>query len=278
MRNAMLIVGGTLILAASPSFAGQAAECVTAAKGEYLSCKTDCVETLQAAKDACRGKDHACVEQCRGERMLCRADSGFDAAIDACQAQLDIDRANCQTAYPTPGPGRDTCIDQAQVAAFQCRDLARETYRPALKACRSTFRLCVSECPPSGLPADDPAQCKATAKGDYKTSKGECREDFQLGKDICRNLDHDCVEACRTNREACRAPVEAVLDAAIAACNAARDQAIANCGGDDGCIDQAQVVAFICRDDAREAARPGFHACRDAFRACVRPACEVAPL
>jgi hypothetical protein len=257
MKLATLIVGGSMILAAAPAFAGPVGECVSAAKGEYKTCTDDTKEALQVAKDACRGKDHDCVEQCRGERMLCRAETGFDGAMDACQATLDTARANCKIAYPTPGPDRDTCVDQAQVEAFQCRDTARETHGPALKACRAAFQDCVKACPDSGLPADDPKQCKADAKAAYRVSKADCREDFQLDKDICRGLDHSCVEGCRTGRADCRAPVQAPLDAAIAACN-----------------DQAQVVAFICRDDAREAARPGFHACRDAFHACVIPACQ----
>src|SRR5262249_25491635 len=37
----------------------------------------------------------------------------------------------------------------------------------------------------------------------------------------------------------------------------------------DACIDQAQSVAFACRDSAHEQAGPGFHACRQAFRQCA---------
>jgi hypothetical protein len=37
----------------------------------------------------------------------------------------------------------------------------------------------------------------------------------------------------------------------------------------DQCIDKAQVVAFSCRDQCREDARPAFVDCRNSFRSCI---------
>jgi hypothetical protein len=48
------------------------------------------------------------------------------------------------------------------------------------------------------------------------------------------------------------------------------------CNGDPMCIEQAEVAAFQCRDDARNAARPGFASCRAGFKSCVQ-ACPPPP-
>ncbi|MBI3768266.1 MAG: hypothetical protein HY271_07180 [Deltaproteobacteria bacterium] len=50
-----------------------------------------------------------------------------------------------------------------------------------------------------------------------------------------------------------------------------RTQAKADPDFDKGaCVDTAQIVAFICRDDARETAFPQFNQCRETFQSCVR--------
>src|SRR5207249_2291714 len=67
------------------------------------------------------------------------------------------------------------------------------------------------------------------------------------------------------------------IDAVLAACNARLDQDRAKCRQDhpndptglDQCIDQAQLLAFQCRDQAREDAAPALSACRATFRACA---------
>jgi len=249
--------------------AGDVGQCIYASKGEYKECKADCKEEYQTAKDACSNKDHVCVDACREERAECREATGFDAAIDACNDQREDDIANCKMLYPPDTDARDQCIDNAQLAAFQCRDQVREDNKDELTACRSAFKACREACPPGAGPVEDPTTCKLEAKEAQKVCRAACREDFQIAKDACRNRDHDCVEGCRADRQDCKAPIQATLDAAIASCKATKDAAIALCNGDDGCIDQAQAVAFGCRDDAREAARPGFQACRQAFKACV---------
>ena len=43
-----------------------------------------------------------------------------------CQSDLAIAKDNCRIAYPGGGQALDSCIDQAQVEAFKCRDVCRE--------------------------------------------------------------------------------------------------------------------------------------------------------
>jgi hypothetical protein len=270
----------SLVFAVTAAFTAQAGagaigQCIKTSAGEYQECKADCKEAYQTAKDACSDRDHVCVEACREERADCRDATGFDAAIDACDDGKEAAIANCKTLYGAGTPERDTCIDNAQLAAFQCRDQVREDNKLELKACRTTFRTCQSICPPGAGPVVDPKTCKREAKDASKTCGADCREDFQVAKDACRNRDHDCVETCRADRQACKAPIQATLDAVTAGCKATKQAAIALCAGDDTCIDQAQAVAFVCRDDAREDARPGFHACRQTFKTCVQ-ACPAA--
>ncbi len=274
-RVGSLAVLAVWIAAVVPS-AASAGKCVEAAKAEYLDCKTECREEMLIAKDACINRDHDCVQVCRAYREECELATGLEEALAACQAQLQADRQSCRDQFPPDSPEFDQCIDLAQIAAFQCRDSAREAAGPALKECRSAFRQCVRECPAGAGPVEDPRQCKLDAKIAYKTCKAQCREDFQVAKDACRNRDHACVEQCREDRQACNQPILDQLAAAIAACNATRDAAVEACRLipdeelRDQCIDSAQVAAFVCRDQAREQARPGLYACRLQFRDCVR--------
>jgi hypothetical protein len=276
-------VAAFTFLAVSVSVAG---ECINAARLEYRSCKKDCREDYQIAKDACFNRDHACVESCREERAECRDATGFDADIDACNAKLDNDvngPNGCKATYPPQSVSRDKCIDDAQVAAFQCRDQAREEHRPALRECRRAFRACARACGPAEIPVDA-RQCKLDAKTAFKACNAQCLEDRQLATDACRNKDHDCVEGCRTTREGCRAPILAQLQTDIDKCRADKRAAIdpppPQCPpegdpGRDSCVDDAQVIAFECRDQAREDARtgakvpPGLNQCRANFRTCA---------
>src|SRR5262245_66525004 len=46
-------------------------------------------------------------------------------------------------------------------------------------------------------------QCVAQATGDFLLCRQQCREAYQVGKDMCRNIDHDCAESCRAGLDAC---------------------------------------------------------------------------
>lgn len=275
--DAWFAIAALALAGVTPAWAG---ECKDAAKGEFRDCRTGCVESFQASKDGCLNRDHVCVEACRGERADCVDASGVEASLKACDAALRDARRHC----PAPGdPGRDACVDQAQVVAFQCRDAAREAARSALKVCKRSFRVCAAGCGPA-TSAVDVKQCRTEAKSTYRTCNADCVDGFQVTKDACRGKSHSCVEACRETRSSCSDPVRDQLDAAVAACKDARDGAVANCKQlyadgtpeRDQCIDNAQVVAFVCRDDAHEAARPGLRACQQAFVQCVT-GCPASP-
>src|SRR5262249_35142963 len=78
--------------------------------------------------------------------------------------------------------------------------------------------------------------------------------------------------------------VQVPLDQQIAQCDATRDAALANCKHiyPDGsqsqadCIENAEVAAFSCREDAREASRPGFAQCQKDFVSCAQ-GCPASP-
>jgi hypothetical protein len=60
------------------------------------------------------------------------------------------------------------------------------------------------------------------------------------------------------------------------AANATKSAAVAGCKNDfpegpdrDACITDALVVAFQCRDQGAEDAKPRFEACRAGFKACA---------
>src|SRR6185295_10803881 len=120
-------------------------------------------------------------------------------------------------------------------------------------------------------------QCVQDASGTYKDCKANCKESFQVAKDTCNNRDHACVEDCRFHRAVCID--ETGFQDAITACNATLATARHNCRQNntdpDHCIDQAQVVAFQCRDDAREQAKGALKQCRKDFQACAQ-ACPPA--
>jgi hypothetical protein len=253
------------------------------AKLAFRECRAQCKEDVQSARDGCINRDHVCVEGCRAGRSECIDALPLDEDLAACEATLRAAKQSCRLNNPEGTPERDRCIDQAQVVAFQCRDRARERARPALKACRAGFRACARACPPGAGPIENPAQCKRDAKAAYRACRATCLEEFQFQRDACRNRDHVCVEACRTGREVCRQPVVDQLTAAVTACNTTRNTDVQTCretypeGPDrDQCINNVQLAAFMCRDQAREDAKPGFEACRQGFRSCVT-VCPPAP-
>ena len=278
----ILAVAALTVMVVPAANAGGGRACVREAKRDAKDCNATCKEDFQTAKDACLNRDHDCVEVCRAQRSECRLATGFDAAIDACNDLLEQNRQQCPT-----GDGRDACIDQAQVAAFQCRDAAREPATPLLQQCRKDFRSCAQACPApaAGSPPVDPKQCITDAKAALQTCGADCREGFQVAKDDCHNRDHVCVDTCRAARHTCRQPVNDDLNAALAQCAADRQSGVDGCKADhpvpppenataqDLCIDGVQVDAFICRDDAHEAVRPRYVACQDQFRSCVDTNC-----
>ena len=269
-----VILSGAQLAVATTGPAG----CLRDVRRTFVECGASCREDLQSAKDSCINKDHACVEGCRAGRAACVDASGLRVAINACDDTLAAARAICRDTTTAGSTERDLCIDAAQQVAFQCRDSARETAAPAIAACRAAFRSCVNVCPPgTGSVAENPRLCRRDANRAYGTCQRTCREDLQVGRDACLHRDHACLEVCRDGRATCDKPVRDLLKTALAACAATRDAAIATChslyadGSTelDQCIDNAQVAAFTCGDQARETARPSFLSCRGQFRDCA---------
>jgi hypothetical protein len=120
-------------------------QCKIDAKNAYLACKADCREAFQTQRDLCNNRDHACVEGCRAGRDSCRQpfEDQLDADIAACNATRDATLANCPS---DPDPAK--CDTDARVAAFECRDQARENAKPNFAACSAGFQSCATACPP----------------------------------------------------------------------------------------------------------------------------------
>ncbi len=284
----LVVALAALVVAAQAQAAGDKAVgiCIKEARSDAKSCGALAREGQQAATDLCLKRDHQCVEVCRADRASCVDDTGIEGSLCDCASALEDAREVCRGLYLPGTPERNTCIDQAQVVAFECRDTVKEVARPALRICRSTFKACAKACGPVDPldPPVDPRQCRSDAKVAFEAAKAVCVEDFQIAKDACLNRDHECVEQCRAVRQDCKGPILDALEQAKDACRATRDLEVANCRNlyadgtpeRDACIDQAQVVAFICRDDAHEVARPQLQICRQAFRTCVQ-ACPVPP-
>ncbi len=126
--------------------------CKQEANEVRVDCIAACVEARQLAKDTCLNRDHACVEVCRATRDGCRAPflATLAADVAVCNTARKMAIQNCLNLYAAGSPERATCINQAQVAAFQCRDTAREGVAADLAACRAAFQTCAQACPPVG--------------------------------------------------------------------------------------------------------------------------------
>jgi|SRR5215468_776672 len=149
------------------------------------------------------------------------------------------------------------------------------------------------------------AECRQAARDEFFACKADCKEEYRSAKLTCRNVDPACGLPCMAGRQACMDAVEAILStgqlpgggtladctAGTDGCKQALEDAKTGCGapcapGDtvcDGCVDGAQVTAFVCRDTCRESwranptvvsARQG---CSDGFKACIAGCPPAAP-
>ena len=136
---------------AVPPAAAGTRQCKRDANRAFKECNVACREDFQVAKDACRNLNHDCVEACRAGRHDCLDPvlDALDAAVAACKATRDTAVQTCKDLYAEGTAERDQCIDNAQAAAFQCRDQAKEDARPGVEACRAGFEGCIEACPPA---------------------------------------------------------------------------------------------------------------------------------
>ena len=141
------------------------------------------------------------------------------------------------------------------------------------------------------------ASCLADAKANFLSCRNQCKSDFVDTRFTCRNVQPACGEACLAGRQECLDTVEGILktgqlpdggalancgggtDACKAALQAAKRQCGTPCQATDAqcneCVDNAQVVAFQCRNGCRDSWRTNatviamLQSCRNGFRTCV---------
>jgi hypothetical protein len=146
------------------------------AKANFQDCQSQCQSDYQSAKLVCRNINPGCGLGCLAGRQACfdtvnqvlqtgQLPDGSTLAdcsggTDACAATYQSTVAACPdiscsgqqcTCQPTDSTCND-CVDQAQVADFECRDACRDSFRTnqtvvsMKKACNSGFTSCVHAC------------------------------------------------------------------------------------------------------------------------------------
>jgi hypothetical protein len=128
--------------------------------------------------------------------------------------------------------------------------------------------------------ADDAIKaCVQDARNQLAGCVTLCKEGFLAAKDDCRDIYHPCADACRATRNGCVGEVlialetckeencEGPLETARDLCKVAYPKGSPE---RDQCIDNAQVVAFQCRDTCREGVAGDLKACRAAFKTCIK--------
>lgn len=108
-----------------------------------------CNQTANADKSACANKDATCVESCHDARDACNepARAALASAIVACDAERRAAAASCEAANPGGGAVLDQCLENADTAAFLCRQAASRAQEPAFAACVQQYVGCVRACP-----------------------------------------------------------------------------------------------------------------------------------
>ncbi|MGH7893920.1 MAG: hypothetical protein ACREQL_04580 [Candidatus Binatia bacterium] len=249
--------------------------CLQSARAEAKDCTSSASGAFQTALDGCLERDHECVDACRWNRQECRDATGIGGDLAACQLELAAAKADCDR-FPRGSKARIRCIDQAQIAGFQCRRRALRRVRREFRSCEAQFKQCADACEPGG-PSGGVSACRSEAKAAFQSVVAGCRAAYQATASACIDKDLTCTQDCIDARETCNAPTQTTLDAALATCTAQEQTAVSACvaanpAGSSAlqdCITTAQANAFTCRDAALEAAGPGFAACAGAYLSCV---------
>jgi hypothetical protein len=142
------------------------------------------------------------------------------------------------------------------------------------------------------------AMCLQNAKTAFRSCASQCKSDFVDARLTCRNVQPACGQACLAGRQACLDNVNLILETGqvpgggtLANCNGGTDQCKATfqaarqaCGAPcqpsdaacTGCVDNAQVTDFECRDVCRENWRTNatviamLQSCQSSFKACIQ--------
>jgi hypothetical protein len=117
--------------------------------------------------------------------------------------------------------------------------------------------------------------CLEAARGDYVTCRQDAGATFALAKQLCRDRDPACVQACAERQQDCNTATGS--GAALEACLAQQQAALASCvdrfaAGTkkrDQCLENARIDGFQCRNRARTGTAPELRHCRAEFDACA---------
>ncbi len=250
--------------------------CLEAERQSSIECRQNAVETQSVSRTLCRGRDLACAQACVVGEQDCVAATGLGPALAACASEGEAAIQRCLNRFAAGTKRRSQCIDDAQLSTFQCRNGARVSRRGQLARCAVLFRGCVRPCGPDARPPGV-RRCLAEAARTKRSAVATCNQTANTARSACFDKDATCVQSCRDTRTTCGQPTQATLAAALESCENTRRTAGATCeattpvGSErQACIQIADANAFVCRDDAREAAAPGLTACEKAYVPCVR--------
>ncbi|HLY37970.1 MAG TPA: hypothetical protein VKU61_08040 [Candidatus Binatia bacterium] len=159
------------LLAGDASSARADAACFHDARANFASCVSQCRSDFVAAKLTCRNVDPACGAACLAGRAQCRDNvdeilqtgqvpgggtlANCSGGTDQCKATLQAAKQACGAPCQASDTQCNECVDNAQVAAFECRDACRDSWRTnptviaMLASCQSAFRACIANCPPA---------------------------------------------------------------------------------------------------------------------------------
>jgi hypothetical protein len=175
--SGLLAVG--ILAIAVPAFARVDPICVANARATRDDCVKQCRDDFWAQKFMCRDVSPGCGVACLAGRLTCVSNvrtilqtgqvpggtqlencltgtNGCDQALSDAKALCFA--PNCpQGQTCTSCQLNDTtcqdCVDNAQIAAFTCRDTCRDAYRAnaivvsELANCKAAFKTCVKACP-----------------------------------------------------------------------------------------------------------------------------------
>jgi hypothetical protein len=128
------------------------AVCRQEAKAERQAAVDQCQDDFVLSASACIDKDATCVDGCDDARDASNAptQADFQAAYAQCTSTRNAAVAACQAEFPDDQAALEQCIEDAQAAAFTCRDAALEAAQPGLAACSMTWGECIQACPAPG--------------------------------------------------------------------------------------------------------------------------------
>ena len=158
MKKHVIVVCVLLALgaAAAPASVSPSPSCVLQARQELQTCKAECINDFRNERFVCLNVEPGCGRECLGRRESCIeiATAPLDECIGGCRTTLQASKDSCARTCGENESCRDSCVDQAQVDAFVCRDNCHESFRTgggeaAVEACRQQFRGCVLGCPPA---------------------------------------------------------------------------------------------------------------------------------